>query len=126
MQRFTLPAGAVVQVNGFPVRLLQDSPAESETDSVPITKSELFSKCVMVRASGGEPAKLTATSFDDGPVVGVLGEDGRPEIGFPIEDVFEFDGQLFDELSRAHRKRNSARVSELWERATPFHGAKCS
>jgi len=94
--------------------------------SGPITKPELFHKCVMVRASGGEPAKLTATSFDDGPVVGVLGEDGRSEIGFPIEDVFEFERQLFDELSHAHRQKNGARVSELWERATPFHGATCS
>jgi hypothetical protein len=68
----------------------------------------------------------TATSFDGGPVVGVLGEDGLAAIGFPVEDVFEFDDDLFEKLVRAHRLKQRRRVAELWERAKPFQVVDCT
>jgi hypothetical protein len=93
------------------------------TSSTAITKTELFSKCVLVRASDGEPAKLIATSFDGDSVVQVRAEDGSAEIGFPIEDAFDFDAALFGELCEAHRLGREKRVIKLWERATPLPSA---
>jgi hypothetical protein len=92
-------------------------------DKSPAT-NEKCPKCpcpvtVMVRAYAGEPVRLTAHSVAGGHVV-VAGDDPRKAIGFPVGEVFEFEGKLFADLVAAYERADRIALSALWDRATPL------
>jgi hypothetical protein len=41
-------------------------------------------------------------------------------IGFPIADVFEFEMELYADLSAAYSQRDRATLADLWRRALPI------
>jgi hypothetical protein len=84
---------------------------------------------VIVRAFGDEAVVMKvweegeATVYVLGPVEysrHAAGESSLCPIGFPIEDVFEFEMKLFADLSDAYSQRDHAALADLWRRATPI------
>ena len=74
---------------------------------------------VIIRGYGNEPVRLRATSVRDG-VVEAVGADEDSPMGFPSEDVFQFDVGLFKKLRTAYAAGESQAVIDLWKRATPY------
>lgn len=85
-----------------------------------ITESELFPKCVLARASCGEPARLTAVGRGETGAIEVYGTDADKTIGFPAEDIFAFDQSLFSRLGKAFTDGDADRLVSLWGKATPL------
>jgi hypothetical protein len=85
----------------------------------PITQAELSEKEIIVRAYGDEPVRLHAVG-SRGDVVEVAGQDREKRIGFPPNDVYEFDRNLFDHLRSAFVDNDRAKLRELWAKAVRF------
>ena len=77
---------------------------------------------VMVRAFGGEPVRLRAR-YHHGQHVEVVGADEEMAIGFPAEDVFDYDETLCGRLKAAFEGGDNSALSALWAVAHQFESA---
>lgn len=84
-----------------------------------------FPVTVIVRAYGNEPVQLIAYSADRAHVV-VAGGDRAKAIGFRIANVFEFEEELFADLSSAYSSGDASALTALWSRARPLAGETTS
>jgi hypothetical protein len=70
----------------------------------------------MVRAYGDESCRLWAISVGDS-IVEVANKERTVSITFPIEDVYKFDGPLFNQLKDDYESRSEVRLTSLWSSA---------
>ena len=66
------------------------------------TKNSASRYAIMVLAYGSEPVKLWAVA-DLGKAVEVFGRNPAKPIGYPAEEVYQLDEQLFEKLRVAYR-----------------------
>jgi len=89
---------------------------------------------VLARAFEGKPLRRIVWE-EKGEIVMIFhpdyyeralrGEDARP-IGFPAEDVFEFDEALFKSLLAAVQRGGHDSLEGLWKQARPYRGGSLS
>lgn len=87
-----------------------------------ITNPECSEKKVIVRAYAGEPVPLRAQGRI-GKAIRVIGDQGR-SIGFPAEDVFDYDETLCGRLKAAFEGDDHSALSALWAQAHRFEPAR--
>ncbi len=87
-------------------------------------------RTVLARACGGEP--LERALVEQGATVAYLANPARLAaveagesypIGFPTEDVFDFDGELYARL-REQWERDGRTDQALWSQARPFRSTR--
>lgn len=83
-----------------------------------ITKPEYSGIRVIVRAYAGEPVSLRAQGRIGG-AIRVVGDQGR-SIGFPADDVFDYDETLCGRLKAAFEGDDRSALSALWAEAHRF------
>jgi hypothetical protein len=86
--------------------------------STSVIKKDL-SDYVIIRGYGNEPVCLKAILARPG-VVEVVGSNEIMSMGFPSEDVFEFDQSLFNRLRTAYEAGDRQKMVKLWEQAKLF------
>jgi hypothetical protein len=70
---------------------------------------------VIVRAFGDEPVRLFAYRLNlQASTVYVGNEAATRPVGFPIDDVFDFDAELYQNLQAAYASGNKAELSDLY------------
>jgi hypothetical protein len=71
---------------------------------------------VIVRAFGDEPVRLFAYRLNlQSSTVYVGNEAATRPVGFPLDDVFDFDAELYRALNAAYSTGNKAALSDLYE-----------
>ena len=71
---------------------------------------------VIVRAFGDEPVRLLAYRLNlQAHTVYVGSSDASRPVGFPVDDVFDFDAELYRELQAAYSSGNKTRLLDLYE-----------
>ena len=86
----------------------------------------MIKRDVIVRAYGDEPVRLLALSLkrigkNNERIVVVVGRaQEAPNIGFPIDSVFEWDEAVFATLRAAFDQGQKERLAEAWRLAPRF------
>jgi hypothetical protein len=74
---------------------------------------------VMVRGFGGEPRRLQFVGVD-GPYLIVKKEDTPFSLGLHPSDVFEWDEELFAQISDAFAAADFLGLQQAWQSALPL------
>jgi hypothetical protein len=86
-------------------------------------------KLVIVRAFGDEAVVMKVWEESEATVYVLApleyskhaaGVPATSPIGFPIADVFEFEMDLYADLSAAYGQKDSAALADLWRHAMPI------
>ena len=76
----------------------------------------------IVRAFGDEPHRLQVRIGGEDEDIKVYSPGGDASIPYSSAFVYEFEDELFADLTTAYRRGDSALLSILWRKARPIAG----